>query len=132
MSKPEREIPPGHTKPPMRPAPFPPDKSEWSWPDPRKLSRQAQLVLVFAALASVGFVLIDPEPLSGVAMVAVISVAAFAEARRGEASVEKVTLGSIYDRALGHAVWVAAAVWPITMLAIWLRNLIGLHEGVAS
>ncbi len=130
MTDRQREIPPGHTKPPIVVSK---DKTLAAKPkfnfDPRKLPKNAQYVLMISAALAFALMLLDPDPMSGVDLVALISLGAFAEARREEGPIKKPTLGHLYDRALSHALWLAVSMLPFIFLGIGVRRLLGLYTG---
>jgi hypothetical protein len=97
--------------------------------DPRKLPKNAQGVLLISIALTFAAMMLDPEPLSSVVLIALISIGAFAETRRTDAPNETRTLGQIYDRALIHALWLAASILPTVFLGIGVRRLLGLYVG---
>ena len=128
MTKPERDTPPGHTKPPINVSKNREGAAKLALiVDPRKLPKNAQLVLLISAALAFIIMMVDPEPMSTVSIVALFSIGAFAETRREDDPDEQRSLSQIYDRAFSHVVWLAVSMLPIIFLAIGLRRLFSLY-----
>lgn len=132
----EPEIPPGHTKPPMKTSgTFLPERERkvLSSFDPRGLPRQAKGVLLLAAgLSCLASFFADDG--ASLLMIAVICVGAYGEAVREvrDARDDDSELGllpDIYERALANAYWVGFAMLIGVMIGNLVRRATG-FEGM--
>ncbi len=91
-----RDIPPGHTKPPIRSPGLPSDiKQDWARVDPRRIPRAAKGVLIFAMVMAFVINLMGDQMGVATAIVAVIAAGAFGEAMRAHRDAQDATRATI-------------------------------------